>query len=121
MAERNRKTNLQNAYPPLTFYAAGADSHDVSHPCPICGVGQPASPRYKQYICSRCAERATDEAGNGLRFYNAGLDGGLLVRRADTDETVDTTTCWIDGIQCFVQEGRFGGVVVEPGDGSTVL
>ncbi|GAB3643610.1 hypothetical protein GCM10027423_42470 [Spirosoma arcticum] len=120
MAESKRKIDLQNSYPPLTFYAAGSDPYDVSHPCPICGVGQPASPRYRHYVCGRCVDRAADEAGNRLLFYNYDMSGGLLVRRADTNETVDTTVCWIDGVRCFVQEGRFGGFVVQPGDDLTV-
>jgi hypothetical protein len=74
-------------------------------PCPICEEQVPANPR--------CAGRAVDEHGRALTFFNQGLSGGFQARVNETGEWRDDPTCYVGGVQCRAEEGRFGGIVVE--------
>jgi hypothetical protein len=69
-------------------------------------------------VCATCVERAVDDAGRGLAFFNTSLLGGFGVSFADTGEVIDAAgdarACTIDGIRCVSREARFGGVVVQP-------
>jgi hypothetical protein len=94
-----------------------------THPCPISGTPTPHLDRYPASVCAECQERATDRGGRRIVGYNEGLSGGLIVFYADSTsgpqteiagEVLDTGRCWIDGIECTIQEARFGGVVVQP-------
>jgi hypothetical protein len=81
--------------------------------CPICRERLVFYSRYPNYICSRCAKKATDKEGRPLRFYNEGIHGGFIASYADTGERIDTHTCYIDGIECYADEAYLGGIVIE--------
>ena len=87
-------------------------------PCPICRTPRPHSPRYPQHVCATCVERAADQQGRRLAFFNTSLLGGFGVSLADTGEVIDAEgdecACTIDGVRCVAREARFGGVVVQP-------
>ena len=82
-------------------------------PCPICHSTFPANPRYPNYVCPTCADKATDAAGRKLEFYNTAAFGGFEAVYADTRETYPSNVCFIDGVQCWADEARFGGIVIE--------
>jgi hypothetical protein len=84
------------------------------HPCPICETSVPTNPRYPTAVCPTCVERATDEHGRPLRFYNRSMSGGFQAVCADTGEEHAGHECWIDGVQCWVGEAHLGGIVVYP-------
>ena len=84
-----------------------------TRPCPICGEHAPANPRYPRQVCAECAGRAVDEHGRALTFYNQGLSGGFQAQYADTGEWRDGPICYVDGVRCRAEEGRFGGIVVQ--------
>ena len=71
-------------------------------------------PRYPRYLCQQCVASATDHSGRPLQFFNEGLSGGFLARYADTGEPVNSHLCFVNGIQCWADEARFGGIVVQP-------
>lgn len=98
----------------MTYYCPGAKADDVSQPCPICGAGQPADPRYPNYLCSECVAAAVDENGRALTFSNVGIGGGFVAGYAGTNETRDSHTCFVKGVTCWADEARFGGIVVQP-------
>ena len=81
--------------------------------CPICGRPIQANPRYPRQVCADCTRKTADEHGRALRFYNQGLSGGFQAQYADTGEWRDSPTCYVDGVQCRAEEGRFGGIVVQ--------
>jgi hypothetical protein len=91
-------------------------------PCPICGTPRPHSPRYPNHVCASCVERAVDDAGRRLAFFNTSLLGGFGVSFAETGEVIDAAgdarACTIDGVPCVAREARFGGVVVQPVPGT---
>ena len=88
---------------------ASQDRYD----CPICGVTLEVIPRYPRYVCAGCESRAVSPSGRALVFFNVSLSGGYLAKYRDTGESYDSHDCLIDGIACYADEARFGGVVIE--------
>jgi hypothetical protein len=86
--------------------------------CPICHAELPASERYPDHLCAECAARAVDTAGRPLTFSNVGFSGGF--RAVFTDDGTDADRVSrdhiviVDGIRCWADEHRFGGIVVRP-------
>jgi hypothetical protein len=74
----------------------------------------PSDARYPTAVCAACVERAVDEHGRALRFYNQSLSGGFQAVCADTGEERASHECWIDGIRCWADEAHLGGIVVYP-------
>jgi hypothetical protein len=81
--------------------------------CPICLVEVEPSRRYPRYVCDNCADRAADEAGRIVTFYNTSLSGGFIAKYADTGEERDSHVCFIDGVECRADEAYFGGIVIQ--------
>ncbi|MEQ8302040.1 MAG: hypothetical protein RIB47_01520 [Cyclobacteriaceae bacterium] len=81
--------------------------------CPICKVDLQPNPRYPNYVCTTCADRATDKEGRKLKFSNIDVSGGYVARFGDTNEAYHSHTCYIDGLECHADEARFGGIVIE--------
>ena len=85
-----------------------------TQPCPICKAPQPEDPRYPNHLCEPCVQRAKSEDGRALRFGNTSFGGGFEATYADTGEIHEGHRCWVDGVACWADEARFGGVVVQP-------
>jgi len=87
-------------------------------PCPICGEQQPAVPRYPGYLCRSCVARASTADGRRLVLVNTSLSGGFAARYADTEELCEEVTIthvvYVDGVRCWADEARLGGIVVQP-------
>lgn len=86
--------------------------------CPICGREQPALNRYPDYLCRDCVGRASTEDGRRLDLVNTSAGGGFAARYADDGELCEEVTLThvvhVDGIRCWADEARFGGIVVQP-------
>ena len=85
----------------------------IPQTCPICHRTVEPSERYPRYVCSDCAAQAKSQDGRGLLFFNESLSGGYLAKYADTGETYTGHDCYIHGIQCYADEHRFGGIVIQ--------
>lgn len=81
--------------------------------CPICFRKVKKSFRYPNYVCSDCCQRASDENGRLLNFFNVDLSGGFWGRYVDTKEIYESHVCYIDGVKCYADEAHFGGIVIE--------
>ena len=81
--------------------------------CPVCNQAVSSYPRYPRYLCKDCAARAVDIQGRKLEFFNASLSGGFVARYADTQEEYGSNVCYVDGLKCWADEARFGGIVIE--------
>ena len=85
---------------------------------PICGTEQPAVPRYPDYLCRACVARASTSDGRRLVLVNTSLTGGFAARYADDEELCEEVTVthivYVDGVRCWADEARFGGIVVQP-------
>ncbi len=99
---------------------SGSQSPDPErHLCPICGGSVRTQPRYPTAVCPACVERAVDERGRSIRFYNRSMSGGFQAvyasaGDADTGEERAGRGCWIDGVRGRAGEAHLGGVVVYP-------
>ncbi len=82
--------------------------------CPICNKEVTPNPRYPNYVCGECAEKATASDGRKLEFANATLLGtGYVARYVDTQEVYESNICYINQVKCWADEARFGGIVIE--------
>ncbi|MBB1587890.1 MAG: hypothetical protein HG423_014155 [Propionibacterium sp.] len=88
----------------------------IEIPCPICGGATKTLPRYPRRVCSTCAAKASDESGRALEFFNTSFGGGFIAYYVDSNQTeiYPSHRCFIDGISCYADEARFGGIVIEP-------
>ena len=81
--------------------------------CPICNADLEPNKRHPNYVCPTCTKNATDKDGRKLVFSNASLSGGFIAWYQDTDEEYKSHTCYINGIECFANEAKFGGIVIQ--------
>ena len=83
--------------------------------CPICDTTTKTLPRYPRRVCGTCAAKASDESGRALEFFNTSIGGGFIAYYADSNqtETHPGHLCFIDGIRCYADEARFGGIVIQ--------
>ncbi|MEC7120077.1 MAG: hypothetical protein VXW65_09275 [Pseudomonadota bacterium] len=89
-------------------------SHIEQH-CPICQKSIKPSARYPHYICGDCCERAIDQQGRAIEFYNTNWNGsGCQAHDKQTQQPLEHhgVACWIDGQHCYAQEAYFGGIVI---------
>lgn len=85
----------------------------ATYSCPICSKKLKAVERYPRYVCVDCVDRASSKEGRRVQFSNAGPQGGYVGSYADNQEPYESHECYIDGIQCYADEARYGGIVVE--------
>ena len=81
--------------------------------CPICAVSVEHQERYPRALCRDCSLRASDSIGRRIEFSNESLSGGLLAKYADSSEPYLGQSCFVDGVECLAEEGRFGGFVLQ--------
>jgi hypothetical protein len=81
-------------------------------PCPICSIPSPYWERYPRLVCSTCCSKACDSQGRKVEFFND-FNGGFLAFLVDTQEEYPSHLCYIEGVKCWAEEGRFGGIAIE--------
>src|SRR5262249_44295698 len=79
--------------------------------CPICSTATPF-PMYFRYLCGGCMGKARAADGRPVSFANEGWWGGGAGFYVENGERYPGRTCFIDGIECRVDDGRFGGIVM---------
>ena len=59
--------------------------------------------------------RPPTNRGRALQFFNTSIGGGFIAYYADSHqtETHPGHLCFIDGIRCYADEARFGGIVIQ--------
>lgn len=82
-------------------------------PCPLCGHPRLHFDRYPLAVCQDCASKATDQEGHHLGFYNEDLSGGFKAVVTETGEPYNSHLCFINGVHCYADEARFGGIVIQ--------
>lgn len=87
--------------------------------CPICQQALPYNPRYPKRVCKNCQAKAQNEAGQSLRFYNQGLNKGLVLETLGPkgevlkkDQGRSQYYCYINKQLCLIHEGRLGGILL---------
>lgn len=81
--------------------------------CPTCGSEVKPNPRYPRYLCRACVERTTDADGELIQLYQASPDGRYAARYAATGANYPDHECFVDGVKCWADEARYGGIVVQ--------
>lgn len=81
--------------------------------CPICGNLSEYIERYANYVCKNCTAIATDFDGELLEFFNLDMGGGYQSNYKNSKQIYDSHVCYINGIKCYADEARFGGIVVK--------
>jgi hypothetical protein len=97
---------------------AGPDAGAGQH-CPICGTPVTPYPRYPKYLCSDCAARAVTPDGRALVFHNIDASGGYMALHADTREPYESHLVHVGAVACYADEARFGGIVIQPIEGTS--
>lgn len=87
---------------------------DGSKPCPICSGPAPISERYSRTVCAECAALAKAPDGRPVQFFNVDLSGGFAGHYSDDYTPYGSHMCVIRGVECWAEEGRFGGIVIQP-------
>lgn len=82
--------------------------------CPLCDRPVKPNPRYPRHVCRDCTDLVTDDQGRPLEFSNASLSGGMVGVYAGTEEAYEKEECFVRGVRCHVEEGKFGGIVYQP-------
>lgn len=88
--------------------------------CFICSsnIFNPLSSRYPSIACPSCVEKAVDSNGNIVRFENIDELGGFVSMHYDNNKNLirkdEDHICFINGIACYADEARFGGIVIKP-------
>jgi hypothetical protein len=80
------------------------------HPSPICSVLVQHQPRYPDAVCVGCQSKACDSQGQKLTFLNLSMSSGFEAVFADTKKRHPNHICFIDGVECWADEARFGGI-----------
>ena len=83
--------------------------------CPICNKQVKVIERYPKYLCIECATKTTDKNGRTIVFKNTSAfgHGCKAVYSDNPSEIHDGNSCYVNGIACFAQEARFGGIVIQ--------
>jgi len=89
--------------------------------CSNCGDPRSFSARYPKCICRKCYSLITDKKGRKLEFFNTvamghGCQG--YYTGSEPKEKYDTNICYINNIEYYAQEARFGGIVYQQKDKS---
>ena len=61
----------------------------------------------------KCFDKTVDSNNRKLNFCNIGLSGGYIATYADSNEEYMSHDCYINGVKCYADEARFGGIVIE--------
>ena len=110
--------NIPDAHQDIIDSLVAAQANIKQHQCPITGEDTPTySEQYPSTVSSTAQQRAVDDKGRSVAFFNASMGGGLLAQHKNQDGTIEEDSnarCWIDGIACTAVEFRTGGVGVIP-------
>ena len=90
-----------------------------SEGCPICGGDTHVSPRYGSTVCNGCLsvhDCLVEPNGREITFGNISWSGGFASFYVVNGERIRTPRpihyCYINGVRCYADEHRFGGIVI---------
>ncbi|WP_335093662.1 hypothetical protein [Nostoc sp.] len=97
-------------------------SNTKFHPCPVCSLPVKHFMRYPHEVCNDCYGKACDDQGRKLDFYTCSRKEGseenvfkigFGATVIESNEEYDSNICYINGVKCWADEARFGGIVIE--------
>jgi hypothetical protein len=84
------------------------------YPCPICKEPEKMLLRYPNMVCSNCLQSgiwSDKEQTQQIQFMNTGFSGGFT--SIINNNYVKQHTCYIKGHECYADEARFGGIIIQ--------
>ena len=78
--------------------------------CPICEKTMLKFERYPNQICSECCEQTVTKNNEKIEFYNVDHTGGFISVVNKVQGSIHD--CYVNNIQCYADEARFGGIVI---------
>jgi len=86
-------------------------------PCPICGEQRLFFARYPNALCNSCgySKELVDSDGNPVEF-TVRYDGCGIISLHNENGTIverDEPICFLNGVECYAAEARFGGIAVQ--------
>lgn len=64
-------------------------------------------------ICDECQKYPIlNSEGDEMQFYNKGVLGGFIAKNKRTGEISEDHICYINGVKCWADEYRFGGIII---------
>lgn len=86
-----------------------------TRPCPCCKKLTEICHRHPKYICRECVNTypILNKDGEEVVFSNIDWTGGFVSRVKNSTVCQEDHICYINGIKCWADEYRFGGIVIE--------
>jgi len=84
------------------------------YPCPICKEPEKMLLRYQNMVCSNCLQTgiwANKEQTQQIQFTNNELNGGFS--SIINNNCIKQHTCYIRGKECYADEAKFGGIIIQ--------
>ena len=75
------------------------------------------SARYPLIACDSCSTKTVDASGFKIEFENEDFSGGFVSIHYDSNGFTHTGSehrCFINNIECYADEHRYGGIVIKP-------
>lgn len=89
-----------------------------SSSCPVCKTSVPANPRYPNYLCWSCHDKATDAQGRRVTFHTSSTGGGFEARFQDdgslAGEVTRSHTVYVGALKAWADKNHKGGIVLTP-------
>jgi hypothetical protein len=89
---------------------------DTKITCPICDEPKRPIGRYPNYVCKSCLNnyKTLDKDGNEITYSNINWTGGIssMKNGIKSEQENAEVFCYVNSIECFAQEARFGGIVI---------
>jgi hypothetical protein len=99
----------------LTPYRERSQPHGI---CPVCHTSVEINPRYPNYLCQLCCDRAVDAQGRQLDLYNISVSGGFKAHfkqdGSPAPEVTESHIVYVGFLKVWADEARFGGIVLTP-------
>ena len=64
-------------------------------------------------MCAAIVQQEPQTEKGAHWLLNVDATGGYRAVYVDTGEVYDSHICYIDGIECYADEVKFGGIVIE--------
>lgn len=98
----------------ISFDLSSVSREEMMQFCPHCYRQVTFLPRYPAYLCENCLILLTDEKGRKVTYHQVSAAGGCQGFFRDTNEMYDSTVCFIQGDTFVAEEGKYGGIFVQP-------
>jgi len=84
---------------------------DMYYTCPTCSNVITKNKKYPTEICDECWYLTKNKNGRDIHFANKGINGRFLSMVGE--KVVNQHQCFVNGIECYADEGKYGGIIIE--------